>query len=175
MNFLKKNFTLIAGISIPILMVVVIALSIYLPSLFGVQPGFSFLYQSGGNYYGKWDYIVSNGRLTREEIIRKNDLDYYNPKVSDPKLYIYDVSKNASREISFEDAQNLQINSNILSPDGFELSYGSNGDGVFPLFFGGSRDYNSRYLKGHGIAKKINLQYPTGNSYDFSFIGWITK
>ena len=43
MEIIKKNITLILGISIPILMILFVAGSIYLPGLF-IKPHFNFLY-----------------------------------------------------------------------------------------------------------------------------------
>jgi hypothetical protein len=47
---MKKNLPLTIGLSIPVLMIVFIAASIYLPRLSATQPQFSFLYTSGNNY-----------------------------------------------------------------------------------------------------------------------------
>ena len=58
----KKNIPLIVALAIPILMIVLTAGSIYLPSLF-VKPTSDFIYLIGGNYcYGK-QYFVQGGRL----------------------------------------------------------------------------------------------------------------
>jgi len=177
MEFVKKNITLLVGMSIPILMILFVAGSIYLPGLF-IQPKFNFLYVSGADsYYSKYQYSVQNGKLVRSEIQRLENQIYQPPR--EVKLYIYDVAKNESKEISFEEAQNLNLDSSIISPDGFEIVYGSRGEGFFPFFFLSERDYNTLYLKGHNVSKKLNLQlsgsyYNYYNYYDnFRFIGWI--
>lgn len=46
MTMIKKNITLVIGISIPILMILFVAGSIYFPRLF-IKPHFNFLYVSG--------------------------------------------------------------------------------------------------------------------------------
>jgi hypothetical protein len=176
MEFIKKNITLIVGISIPILMILFVAGIIYLPGLF-IQPKFNFLYVSGDSYYyPKYQYSVQNGKLVRSEIQRPENQIYIPPR--EVKLYIYDVAKNESKEISFEEAQKLNLDPSPISPDGFEIVYGSHSEGsfFFPFFFWSERDYSTLYLKGHNVSKKLNPQLSGSyyNYYDnFRFIGWI--
>ncbi len=176
MEFIKKNITLVLGISIPILMILFVAGSIYLPGLF-IKPHFNFLYVSGDNSYyyfnNDYQYSVQSNRLVRNEIKQSENQNYNSPRV-ESKLYVYDVLKNEAKEISFADAQNLNLDSSVKSPDDFEVVYGSRGDGFFPFFWGGGTDYNARYLKGHNVSKKLNLQLNRGSYYNnFRFIGWI--
>jgi len=176
MEIIKKNITLILGISIPILMILFVASRIYLPGLF-IKPHFNFLYVSGDDsyyYYNNgYQYSVQNDKLVKNEIKQLENQNYNPPRV-ESKLYIYDVAKNEAKEISFAEAQNLNLDSSVKSPDDFEVVYGSRGDGFFPFLFWSERDYNSRYLSGHNVSKKLNLQL-NGSSYynNFRFIGWI--
>ena len=166
----KPNIPLILGISVPILMILFVAGSIYLPGLF-IKPKYNFIYVSGDDYYYGRQYSVINGQLVKNEV---KPPDYYRPR-TEPKLFIHDVSNNESREISFEEAQKLNLDSNIISKDGFEVIYGSRGDGIFPFFFFSGRDYNSRYISGHNVSKKLNVQF-NGSYYNgFQFIAWINK
>lgn len=173
METIKKNITLIIGVSIPILMILFVAGSIYLPGLF-IKPQFSFLYASGDNYYyGQQQYSVQDGMIVKNEIKPPED-NTYNPPREETKLYIYDVVKNESRKVSFEEVQTLNLDSNQKSPDGFEVVYGSHGDGFFPFFFWSETDYTTRYLKGNNVSKKINLQLNGSHYYNnFRFLGWI--
>lgn len=176
MDTIKKNITLVVGITIPILMILFVAGSIYLPGLF-IKPHFNFLYVSGDDSYYSYNngyqYTVQDGKLVRNEIQKPTNQNYTPPR-TEAKLYLYDVVKNESTEISFAGAQNLNVDSNIKSPDDFEVVYGSNGGGFFPFFYGGGADYNARYIKGHNVSKKLNLQLNGGSYYNnFRFIGWI--
>lgn len=173
MEIIKKNITLVLGISIPILMILFVAGSVYLPGLF-IKPHFNFLYGNDDSYYFYgYQYSVQNNKLIRNKIEEPANPSYNPPRV-EAKLYIYDVTKNEAREISFTDAQNLNLDSNVKSPDGFEIVYGNRTDNFFPFFWGGRTDYNARYLKGHNVSKKLNLQQ-NGNPYynNISVIGWI--
>lgn len=172
MEFIKKHITLLVGIAIPILMILFIAGSIYLPALF-TQPKFDFLYANSDDYYyyNQYQYAVQNGKLTRSETHNTSNPDYQPPR--EVRLYMYDVARNESREISFEAAQYLNLDSSIVSPDGFEVTYGSRGESFFPLFFWSDRDYSTRYLQGHNVSKKLNLQLSGSYYNNFRFIGWI--
>ena len=172
MEILKKNITLVIGILIPILMILFVATSIYLPRLF-ISPHYNFLYASGDYYYNRQQYSVRNGRLVKREIERPKHYNYSPPRV-ESTLYLYDVAKNESKEISFVEAQSLNLDSSSKSPDGFEVVHGRRGDGFFPFFFWSERDYSDLYLTGHGVSKKINLQMNASPYYNnFRFLGWI--
>jgi hypothetical protein len=178
---LRKNASLILGISIPILMIILIIASIYIPGYF-IKPKFNFLYVSGESgmyYHGQPLYIVENGKLLQNEITppeRKDyyyENNYYDPPKYSGKFYIYNVTKNEAKEISFEMAQSLKIDSNKQSPDGFEVVYGNRSDGFLPFLYGSGSDYKTRYLKGHGVSNKLNLQLNSKYTSYYDFIGWI--
>lgn len=177
MGIIKKNITLLLGFSIPVLMILFVAGSVYLPGFF-IKPHFNFLYVSADDYYyynynnGR-QYSVRDDRLVKTEIKPPKNVNYKPPR-ADAKLYLYDVAKDRSKEISFADAQRLNLDPNIKSPDGFEIVDGSRDHGCFPFFPPGGADYNARYLKGHDVSKKLNLQL-NGSSdyYNFRFLGWI--
>ena len=176
----NRNISLIIGLAIPLLMIVLVAASIYLPSLFAPSPKFNFLYVTGDDYYQAQQYVVEKGKLIKREV--KYPEPYatpytpYTPGVA--RLFVHDVVRNESREISFEDAQQLSLNANIKSPDGFEVVYGSGSGGIFPLFFFSDIDYNAVYIKGHNASRKLNLQVGTAGNYHyyynrFRFLGWM--
>src|SRR3989338_2533150 len=159
----QKNISLIIGLAIPFLMIVLVAASIYLPGLFAPKPTVNFLYVTDDDYYQGHAYVIENGKLTKREVTYP---EHYTPGVT--RLFVHDVSINESKEVSFEDAQKLQLDPTVKSPDGWEVVYGSAGYGFFPLFFSGGRDYNSMYLKGHNASKKLKLQIPSDERYYYS-------
>ena len=167
----KKNISLIVGITIPIFMIVLIAVSIYLPPLFAPAPKFNFLYVTEDSYGQDHHYGVENGKLVKYEAKYPNN---YTPRGE--KLFMHDVSRNSDQEISFEEAQRLKLDANVKSPDGYEVVYGSSEYGFFPFFFSGGYDYNAMYLKGHNVSKKLELQLSNDGRYyshDRRFLGWI--
>ena len=149
---LKDKTSLIIGISIPILMIIFVAASIYLPRLFVEPPAYDFLYSIDSDY-GYYEQGITMERESYE------------------KLFIHDVEENKSRIISSEESEKLNLDPSIESPDGFEIVRGSGGGFLF-----NGRDYNARYIKGHNISDKLNLEIRDGYYYyDFRFIGWIIE
>lgn len=169
----SKNISLVIGITIPVLMIVLIIASIYLPRYF-IHPKYDFLYVLGDEYYyvGGQQYFVKEGRLIRIES-KKDEKPHPDQPRSERPLYVFDINKDESREVSFDEAQKLNLNGNIKSPDGFEVTHGQRGDG-FLFFWSTVPDHNSVYLKGNSFSKKLNVQvrevYYDSN---FRFLGWI--
>lgn len=171
---MKKNLPLIAGITIPVLLILFVAGSIYLPGIF-IKPKYNFLYLSGTTY-GQ-PYFVTNGQLNQNTATSTYPQTLYPPsnQPNTPQLFVYDVLQNQSREISFVDAQKLSLDPNIQSPDGFEVISGNGGGGGFPFFSGSNYDYNSRYLVGHNLSKKLNIPAVSNYYENFTFLGWINN
>lgn len=171
MEFIKKNIDLVIAAAIPIIMIILIAASIYLPRFF-VKPAFNFLYISPNDSYNQNYYTVQNGKI----ILVPNTKWQRGIPMSVVKLYIYDVAKDTAQEISLAEAQNLNLDPRNVSPDGFEIVNGSKSSYIFPFFFVSNTNYHTYYLKGHNLSKKLNLQLNDNSGYDeFRFIGWIIK
>ena len=170
----KKDVSLIIGLAIPVLMILLVAASIYLPGLFSPPPGFNFLYVIDEGYYQAQLYDVENGTLVKREIKYP---EHYTPKVV--RLFVHDVARNESKEISFAEAQKLPLDPNVKSADGFEIVYGNRGDGIFPLFFFSGSDYNTLYIKGHNNSRQLNLPSRGAEGYysynRFRFLAWIKQ
>jgi hypothetical protein len=171
-----RNVPLIVGIGIPVAMILFVAASIYLPGLF-IKPQYGFLYANNPAYVYdcQWRYEVQNQHLMKIA----NPLPTYRKNFQlencEATFTVYDVKNDTNRIVTFEEAQKLTLDSSITSPDGFEVVRGGSGGGGFFLFDIGGRDYNSSYLKGHNLSKKINLtRQNTSNYYgNYSFLGWI--
>ena len=175
---IKDNLSLIFGISIPILMVIFVALSIYLPQMF-VKPQYDFLYLIGNNscYTGGNNiqiYSVQNGKVVKnvQDVAAQACIT---GRMMDLKIFFYDIKANQSKEVTFNDIENLNLDSSAQSPDGFEVVHGNNDGGVFPFYFYSGSDYDSRYIKGHSVSKKLNIQQEGSYYYNFIFLGWVKK
>jgi len=178
---MKKHFTLIIGISLPIIMILLVAGAIYLPQIL-VKPHYNFLYSdqflnnvnNGRHYQQSSYYDVENGVLVKKEI-PKEENENGNIEYIDPKLHFYDVVNNTTREISFADASQLSLLPGPTSPDGFIVQYSHHNDGIFELF-GGSYDNNrGMYIK-KGVSQHL-LAIPNDQNYyyngSFRVLGWI--
>ncbi len=166
---IKKNIALIVGVSIPILMIVLVAAVIYLPRLF-YHPAYNFLYATSDDFYATQQYDVQDGKLIKKDVRR------YGPStpLEEAKLYIHDVATNQNKEVSFSEAQQLNLDPDRQSPDGFEIVTGDHRGDFFPFSFSSDSDYCSRYISGHNVSRKLDLKR-SSNAYcdGVKFIGWI--
>lgn len=189
-DFIKKNFSVLLAFVLPVLLIVIVALSTYIPSMF-VSTKYNFVYVScdnlGGYYPYRCDtflqkrYTVVDGKFAVNPV----DMTKYLEKggVVDPKgqydarIFLHDTEKNESREISLTEAQTLALSGLVTSPDGITVSsnYSRNGgDFLFP-FGGGSSSYGYYLTKGSG-KRKINLINSSDQYYyqnNFQFVGWV--
>ena len=168
----KENITLIIGLSIPVVMVLFIAGAIYLPSLFiNVEPPkFSFIYMTNNGRDG-YTYQVKENKLSREKIKQKKN--YYNSNQQPVRFFIHNIKTHKNKELSFEEASLVSINSNFESPDGFKIENGRRSYGFFPFYSRGN--YYTRYITKEGYAEKLKLHTNRRNYYySFRFLGWLT-
>src|SRR4051812_7664420 len=116
----KQKLPLIIGLAIPVLMILFVAGAVYVPRFF-LHPQYDFVYVNGDYYYRQ--YSVENGKLIRQ--VLPEDPKLYYPKPTQPeKFFVYDIQTDTSKEISFSDAQKLVLDSNLKSPDGYEVKQG---------------------------------------------------
>ncbi|MDP3883173.1 MAG: hypothetical protein Q8Q48_03915 [Candidatus Staskawiczbacteria bacterium] len=177
---IKGNLSLIFGVSIPILMIIFVAASIYIPQMF-IKPEYNFLYLSGNNTCShvagnNQIFSVKNGKVVNNlsglPNLTDQILQYCLSRSSEIKFYLYDMKAEKTSEVSFAYAQTLNLDPALESSDGFQIIKGTYSGGIFPFFYSNS-DYNSRYVQGHNISKKINTQQ--GSYYNFTFLGWVKK
>lgn len=193
-EFIKKNFAILLAFILPILLITIVALSTYLPSLF-ISTDYNFVYTSctdGKNYY--YPYYCDN-YLQKRYSVRDNKLDVFpvdmtqdsnkdgvpdfNEKnVDAARIFLHDTKKNESREISLVEAQMLNLNNLLTSPDGITVSsnYSYSGGGDFFIFGGGGRSSYGQYLTKGKNKSKLNLINNSDQYYyqnNFQFIGWV--
>lgn len=176
----KKNIPLIIGLALPVLMIIAVAISIYVPRLYTDKPHIDFLYLTGDAYfygYGYPHYTVRDRTLEKQELPEEvqREVSRISPPIQrgDVRFFVHDVENNTSREISFEEAQKLKLESLQESPDGFSLVRGGQVNGVFPFFYNG-QDTQEWYLRGHGVSYPVDVRQGTG--YDsLHFLGWILE
>jgi hypothetical protein len=184
-EFLKNNFVVLLAFILPILLIIVVALSAYLPSLF-LSTKYNFVYTScfdGKNYYSydcnsylKNLYSVVDDKLV---INSSNPIQKLNEEVIPTytdRIFLHDTEKNESREITLNEAKTLTLNNLLTSPDGVTVSgYYSRSGGEFFLFDGGHSSYGYYLMKGRSKTK-LNLINSTDQYYyqnNFQFVGWV--
>jgi hypothetical protein len=180
-----KNISLIAGIAIPLLMILFVAASIYIPALFR-RPQYNFLYRTGYGYSG----AVLEAKDSRLICVPMSyDTSVSSPDSSVPELsiapapcsdkdveslYLHNTLTNQSKSISFADAKALSLEPSRTSPDGYEVVDAYNLDSGLYMPFGlgpPAYSYEAQYLRGFGPNQKLNLASAGG----FSFLGWVAR
>lgn len=170
---LKENISLIIGLSIPVLMTLFVAGSIYLPRFFAEGPKYDFVYSTGGDYYK--GVMIEGERIVEKEIPRPEEF-IKDQNVKDLRLFIYDLKKGESKEITIEESEKLNLDFNTESPDGFEVVCGTEIRGFFIFFFDTGRNCDERQLIGKNVSKELNIRLSDDYYYDnFDFIGWVIK
>jgi len=188
-EFIKKNFAILLAFVLPIVLIIIVALSTYLPSLF-LTTNYNFVYSSCSNdtdYYSyrcsnylKKFYTVIDGKLVVNVIDPTQDSN--NDGIPDIKekyttrIFLHDTKNNESREITLSEAQGLTLNELLTSPDGVSISgnYDKGAD-FFPLMMNSGSSYGYYLMKGKS-KNKLNLINNENRYYDqnnFQFIGWI--
>jgi len=149
---LRKHLTLIIGLTLPVLMIIVIAAGIFVPRMLN-HPKTNFVYAS----------------QSIQDVLTPAEKGGPTP-ITTPstKYYLHDVRKDADKEISEKDYKKMSLDTAATSPDGFKVETGSSDS-----FFGGG-NYRQQYLVGHGASYKLNLKFdPNDYSRDFKFLGWV--
>lgn len=171
----RRNASLIAGILIPVVMLLFVAGTAVLPGLL-MHPAHDFVYVSGDDRYrakrGRLPqiqrYSVEQGKLVLAEPAADVAQDYNLPR--NPKLYLHDVAKNRSREISDAEAQKLSLDPARVSPDGYSV-VPNHPNGLLSLL-APSPNRNARYLAGKWLSQQLELEVP--NTYTpVRVLGWV--
>ncbi len=187
-EFFKQNLSLVLAFSLPIILIIIVAASTYLPSLY-LSTNYNFIYSvctDGTNYnhyycnkYLKNRLEVVNGKLVVQDI--NPTLDSDNDGIPDinesykERIFLHDTAKNESREITIEEARELSLNNLLTSPDGISVSSDYSNGADFLFLFDGGSSYGYYLMKGNNRSK-LNLINSEDRYYyqdNFQFIGWV--
>lgn len=187
---LKEHAVLVAGIALPLLLIIAFGLARTIPQSTVEDPKYRAVFVSQPYYYyDSFAYNVENGKLKVTYKAPKEN--YPNRDKVQPKIYIYDgathksetitlqvpAKANSTTEISVvvKKFDNLKLTSGETAPDGYTFQPQSYGRGSFitDVF-----SYNSRSTPA-ALAKEGRLVsiLPLRNTYsgDVRFIGWVTE
>lgn len=178
----KSHLPLIGAIAIPLVLIAIMSLSVYLPNP-KIKPEHDFIYATSDSYvyfndsYDK-HYNVQDERIILTTPSPKPSPDYsVNPK---PIFYRYNVKTGVSRKLSSQDLNELKIDDQPVSVDGYQVlknrqTYDSSLM-LLPFFLinDESNQQNIAFIKSSNGSKKIHLISNTPNYSDnFRFIGWV--
>ena len=184
-NFIKENFALVVGISLPLLLIAFFFVASRAPQEFIDNPLYDVIFATNYNMNwvdNPWNIDIKNNKLKI----------YYNENkkrnYSKPQIYIFNHKTLQANlvDIDFDnivdgvviDSEIDEISKNKLlteaqSPDGYRLEYhyGHSGRGLIGELF----SYRSRYRNRYALIKEsrvipLKAQH---NIYQAHFIAWI--
>jgi hypothetical protein len=183
MSFIKRNYSLLIGISLPVLLVIVFWIAMIIPQMTVEPPQYDLILSSryhphGPVLDGRVNFEVKNDRLraTFRASLKNNSLRGI------PSLYYFNVSTGSLREInidvpgSIEDGtvipvpelEQYTLSSESLSPDGYRFDNSYRGSRGF-LFFDGYR-YFAKIEKNGRVVKIPGVGNYSGN---LDFLAWV--
>lgn len=198
-RFLKENFALIVGLTLPVLLMAGFMVAANLPSTLSDPPQYDLIFAVADYPANLQSLPVSVRLVVRDGVLKgqytKNTPAPGNVYVGGPwkKLYRYQAGPQTVRELSFgfppdteaitgtredtvEATADLTLDTTLRSPDGYELTYGNTGrSGLLTDLFWSSYSTEPRLRKG---SSSVRLTTGDSRTYFYAgnveFIGWVT-
>ncbi|MEX1027565.1 MAG: hypothetical protein WD049_06095 [Candidatus Paceibacterota bacterium] len=173
-HWLKENVALVIVLALPVLLILGILVSIYVPRLFAPEPQYDFLYGVRSDLPHTLctiEYAVEGGGLV--ETLRSDRCDEGQDPTASRTLYRYRVGDFSSERVSVEEARLLTLDPHT-APDGYRVTREYGHRGIFEVF--GSRSGSEWYLVRDGVRRSIELASSDRYySSDVVFYGWIIQ
>ena len=197
-NFIKENFVLIVGLTLPILLMVGFMVASSLPQSVANPPKYDLVFDItqypsvSGGIPVEVNFVVKDGVL-KAQYTRVENADHTYPNTAWKKLYLYDAQTQKVRELTFgfpdgmekitdtrEDTvdatKNMKLDTTLQSPDGYELTTDTFSHyGLFTDIFGGGGSSSEPVLQKGGERVKLtsddrNVTFTYSNP---EFLGWV--
>ena len=184
-QFIKENFALVLGISLPLLLVVLFWVATIIPKMMVEPPTHDLIFVA--NHYGQnahpngtLRFGVEDGKL---RAVFWEDNEKYRPY---PNLYYFDVETESTHEITVvipadvENAQTVEIpeaaqyvlSNKTLSPDGYKFDNSYRGHHGFLFLYSNSQCHAK--IEKNGRVMKIPST-GTRHSGNAQFLGWVIE
>jgi hypothetical protein len=196
-SFIKDNFVLVVGLTLPVLLIVGFMVASNLPQGLSDPPKYDLVFSTtdyppnANNIPVSVRLVVKDGVLKAQYVrtaMGPNNYSYNSWK----KLYIYDAKSQKVRQLTFgfpvdmenitgtreetvDATKDMKLETTLQSPDGYELSYdGYSHSGLLnEMFWGGGYSHEPRLKKG---GSSVRLATSDGSSPfyygNIEFIGW---
>jgi hypothetical protein len=194
-KFIKENFVLLIGITLPVLLMFGFMLASSLPRALSDPPKYDLVFSVADYYSGTANNIPVSVRLLVKEgalvaqYTKNPDGNNYNYW---KKLYIYEAATQKVRELPFgyptdmnsiadmredvvEALRDKKLSTVLQAPDGYELSYdGYSHSGLVNEIFWGGHNNEPRLRKGSSSVRLTTGDGRTSFYYNgVEFLGWV--
>jgi hypothetical protein len=183
MSFIKRNYSLLIGISLPVLLVIVFWIAMIIPQMSVDPPHYDLIVISrfhlhGPVFDGTVNFAVKNGRFSATYRANLKSNSYRGM----PNLYYFNVSTGDLRPINIDVPDSLEdgavipvpeleqytLSSERLSADGYRFDNTYRGSRGF-LFFYGYRYYAKLVKKG----RVLKIPGPENYNGNLEFLAWV--
>jgi len=194
-DFAKRNFVLIVGLALPVLLVAGFMVAASLPRIVADPPKYDLVFavaEGGGNGVPIALKLTVDKEGSLKAQYTRNQRNGYAYNMW-KKLYLYEVATQKVRQLPFpypadmdkitetreevvEATKGLRLDTATESPDGYSLSYDgySHSGLVGEIFMGGRYGSEPRLKKGSSAVKLVSGGEPTYFYYgNIEFIGWV--
>lgn len=182
-NFIKENRVLVAGLVLPLLLIVFLAIARAIPATLSDPPQYKVMYYSQA-YSGLGTFVpkIKEGKLEIgfDKAIQK-------PANLNPNMifYVYDPQTKAVKNtsVNYDDItkpetlkkfSSVKFSDQFISPDGYQFeAYRSRHYSLLTDIFGGGGYRSSPSLNKNGVYIDIPISTPWNG--DPQFLGWIIE
>lgn len=189
-KFIKENFVLALGITLPVLLMIAFMLATILPNMFVEPPKHDLLFSSNHHDYNNRSSVsikfgVKNNalRITLKETEHSNNypqrLFRYHSADQTISEISFDYPENATETLLIPELEGIMLNNKQKSPDGYTFKHRRHGRGglVGEVFSGGGNRYRNQVILSKDGAS-FTLPTTGDNHYYYNsvnFIGWIVE
>jgi hypothetical protein len=189
-NWVKENLVLVVGLALPVLLIALFFVATVLPKTFGTPPQYELLFTTTKyDYQNKPEYVLDFNVKNKQLMVKSKKYDEKTYNNATRLLMAYDAKTEVVREIKIdesklnegseillEETKNMELDTSLISPDGYTLegpNYNSSGL-LGGLFGGGYRNSGFRIKKGN-VGYKVPQHQPDYYYSDLKFVGWVIK
>ncbi|MBL37969.1 MAG: hypothetical protein CMP07_06130 [Xanthomonadales bacterium] len=195
-NFLRRNFVLVLGISLPMLLIAALLLVHGISRLTATRPAYPVLYVSFENYFGPHFYdfdIDESGRLEIGFTLAEDADAASNRQPSDATLALFDARSDTLETFTLqapgdaprgrrvevdppEALAGLTFSDSTTAPDGYRLELAAyRGGGLLREIFGSGGRSRHHRLVDNGVSFRVPDIGGSTYAYHDAFVGWVIE
>jgi hypothetical protein len=197
-NFIKDNFVLIVGLTLPVLLMFGFMLAAHMPQALSDPPKYDLVFavteypSYSGTIPISVKLYIKDGVLKAQYTKNPSQPSGYTGSNIWKKLYLYDASAKTVKELPFpypadmdkidslreetlEATKGMKLDTTTQAPDGYALTTDSySHSGLFGDIFGGGSYSNEPVLQKGTSRVKLSDSRTNFNYMNPEFVGWVT-